>query len=132
VIVQREILQTIVELQNKQQFSVLFVTHDLPLMTAFCDRIAILYAGHIVECGRSQDIAHAAQHPYTRGLMASFPSLDGHRLQKRGIAGYPPAFVAQRKSCAFLPRCSVSCAEGSSRQPVLVALNKTHDLCWLH
>lgn len=128
VIVQREILHTIVELQEQQKFSVLFVTHDLPLMTAFCDRIAILYAGQIVECGRSQDIARFAQHPYTQGLMASFPSLDGQRLQKRGIPGYPPGFVSRRKGCAFQPRCSVSCAEGSRRLPVLRSVRNGHQV----
>lgn len=128
VIVQREILQTIVELQEQQKFSVLFVTHDLPLMTAFCDRIAILYAGEIVECGRSDDIARHAQHPYTRGLMASFPSLDGQRLQKRGIPGYPPGFVSRRTGCAFHPRCSVACAEGDFRRPVLRSLKNGHQV----
>ncbi len=128
VIVQREILHTIVELQEQQKFSVLFVTHDLPLMTAFCDRIAILYAGQIVECGRSQDIAQHARHPYTQGLMASFPSLDGQRLQKRGIAGYPPGFVSRRKGCAFHPRCSVACMEGSLQQPILRAINSGHQI----
>ncbi|HYX33395.1 MAG TPA: ABC transporter ATP-binding protein [Oligoflexus sp.] len=128
VIVQREILQKIVELQDTQQFSVLFVTHDLPLMTAFCDRIAILYAGSIVECGQSQDIARAAQHPYTQGLMASFPSLDGQRLQKRGIAGYPPGFAAQRQGCAFLPRCPRPCAQGALRQPPLLSWTPGHQL----
>jgi len=132
VIVQREILQKIVQLQATQKFSVLFVTHDLPLMTAFCDRIAILYAGHIVECGPSQEIARAAQHPYTRGLMASFPSLDGTRLQKRGIPGYPPGFINGRKSCAFHPRCPQSCAEGSLRQPLLRTLKNEHQVACHH
>lgn len=128
VIVQREILQTIVELQGLQKFSVLFVTHDLPLMTAFCDRIAILYAGNIVECGTSHDIARNARHPYTKGLMASFPSLDGPRLKKRGIPGYPPGFVSQRKGCAFHPRCADSCAEGSLSQPLLRSLKNGHQV----
>jgi peptide/nickel transport system ATP-binding protein len=128
VIVQREILQTIVKLQGQQKFSVLFVTHDLPLMTAFCDRIAILYAGNIVECGTSQDIARNARHPYTKGLMASFPSLDGPRSQKRGIPGYPPSFVSQGKGCAFHPRCVESCAEGSLSKPVLHSLKDGHQV----
>ncbi|WP_141736116.1 ABC transporter ATP-binding protein [Oligoflexus tunisiensis] len=128
VIVQREILQKIVELQTQQKFSVLFVTHDLPLMTAFCDRIAILYAGQIVECGRSVDIAEDPQHPYTRGLMASFPSLDGERMQKRGIAGYPPGFTSRRKTCAFQPRCPVTCEEGMLRPPPLRVLKSGHQV----
>jgi peptide/nickel transport system ATP-binding protein len=128
VIVQREILQKIVELQTQQNFSVLFVTHDLPLMTAFCDRIAILYAGQIVECGRSADIAESPQHPYTRGLMASFPSLDGHRLQKRGIPGFPPGFGSRRKSCAFQPRCAETCVDGALQAPPLRVMKNGHQV----
>jgi peptide/nickel transport system ATP-binding protein len=128
VIVQREILQTLVRLQVEQKFSVLFVTHDLPLMTAFCDRIAILYAGQIVECGPSAEIETRAQHPYTRGLMASFPSLDGRRVQKRGIPGYPPGFINRRQGCSFRPRCAVSCTEGAMRQPVLRSVSQAHQV----
>jgi peptide/nickel transport system ATP-binding protein len=128
VVVQREILMKIVELQAKRNFSVLFVTHDLPLMTAYCDRIAILYAGRIVECGSSQQIAESPRHPYTRGLMASFPSIDGERLEKKGIAGYPPGFTAKRAGCSFRPRCATACHEGETRVPALQIVSPTHQV----
>ncbi len=108
VIVQREILQTIATLQREQQFSVLFITHDLSLMFEFTDRLAIAYAGKLAEVGRSADLLDSAAHPYTRGLLDSFPSVRGPRKQLSGIAGNPPNLRALPSGCRFHPRCPLA------------------------
>lgn len=114
VIVQAHILQTIKALQQQRQFSILFISHDLPLLLDYCDRVGIMYAGRIVEEGSSGTIKSAAQHPYTIGLMHSFPSLGSYRKKLQGLAGNPPHPRSIAAGCAFHPRCqsaSQSCKQ---------------------
>ena len=105
VVVQREILQQIEELQQEFGFAVLFITHDLSLLVEFADRIAIMYAGEIVELADAARIHAAPQHPYTRGLMASFPPLTGPMTRLAGIPGAPPDLADPPAGCRFHPRC---------------------------
>jgi len=105
VVVQREILGRIVELKAELGFSVLFITHDLSLLLELADRIAVMYAGHLLEIGTAAEIQHAAAHPYTRGLLNSFPSLHGPRRDLAGIPGSPPDLRSLPPGCPFLPRC---------------------------
>lgn len=79
VVVQREILREIVRLRDELDFAVLFITHDLPLLLEIADRIAVMYRGELVELETAQQLHRAAQHPYTRKLLGSFPSLTGAR-----------------------------------------------------
>jgi peptide/nickel transport system ATP-binding protein len=79
VVVQREILREIVRLRDELGFAVVFITHDLPLLLEISDRIAIMLRGEVVECDRASVIQHDPQHPYTRKLLQSFPSLSGAR-----------------------------------------------------
>src|SRR4029079_2781204 len=90
VIVQREILDQIKELQRELGFAVLFITHDLSLLVELSDRIAIMYAGEIVELAPSAELMRSPLHPYTKGLMESFPPLSGERKVMTGIPGSPP------------------------------------------
>lgn len=106
VVVQREILQQIEELREKMGFSILFITHDLSLMVEFSTRIGIMYAGEIVEMAPSAELFSNPLHPYTRGLMNSFPSLTGPKVKLTGIPGAPPDMVAPPSGCRFHPRCS--------------------------
>ena len=105
VVVQREILQQVQELQRERGFAVLFITHDLSLLLEIADRVAIMYAGEIVEEGPSARIAAAARHPYTQGLLQSFPPLRGERLRLTGIPGSPPDLRDPPRGCRFHPRC---------------------------
>jgi oligopeptide/dipeptide ABC transporter ATP-binding protein len=105
VVVQRDILGRIVELKAELGFSVLFITHDLSLLLELADRIAVMYAGHLLEVGTSAEIQHAAAHPYTKGLLNSFPSLHGPRRDLAGIPGSPPDLRSLPPGCPFLPRC---------------------------
>jgi peptide/nickel transport system ATP-binding protein len=105
VVVQREILQELEELKQRLGFAVLFITHDLSLLVEFSDRIAIMYAGEIVESAASDVLFHKALHPYTTGLMNSFPPLTGPILPLTGIAGAPPDLAKPPSGCRFHPRC---------------------------
>ncbi len=105
VVVQREIMWQISELKRKLGFSILFITHDLSLLVEISDRIAIMYAGQIVEMAPSRELFERPLHPYTQGLMASFPSLTGERKKLYGIPGSPPDLVMPPSGCRFHPRC---------------------------
>ncbi len=105
VIVQREILQQIEELQRELGFAVLFITHDLSLLVEFSNRIAIMYAGDIVEEAVSSALFARPAHPYTTGLMGSFPPLSGDRVVMAGIPGNPPDLHQPPTGCRFHPRC---------------------------
>lgn len=105
VVVQREILQEIQELQRALGFAVLFITHDLSLLVELGHRIAIMYAGEIVELAPAERLLHGAQHPYTAGLIGSFPPLAGERVRLEGIAGSPPDLARPPSGCRFHPRC---------------------------
>lgn len=105
VVVQREILAKITELREEFGFSILFITHDMSLLVEISDRIAIMYAGEIVEMAPSREIFENPLHPYTQGLMASFPALTGPRKELQGIPGSPPDLIAPPSGCRFHPRC---------------------------
>ena len=108
VVVQRDILAQIVELKEQLGFSILFITHDLSLLLELADRIAIMYAGQLLEIGTADEIHHEPAHPYTRGLLNSFPSLSGPRRDLAGIPGSPPDLRDPPPGCPFLPRCGFS------------------------
>jgi peptide/nickel transport system ATP-binding protein len=105
VVVQREILQEVQELQRRLGFAVLFITHDLSLLLEFAHRIAIMYAGEIVESAPSATLRADPRHPYTVGLMSSFPPLTGPKLRLTGIPGTPPDLGDPPSGCRFHPRC---------------------------
>jgi len=105
VVVQREILQQVRDLQGELEFAVLFITHDLSLLFEVADRIAIMYAGEIVEEAPAARLHTEARHPYTLGLIRSFPSLTGPLERMTGIAGAPPDLASPPAGCRFHPRC---------------------------
>jgi oligopeptide/dipeptide ABC transporter ATP-binding protein len=105
VVVQRDILVQIVELKERLGFSILFITHDLSLLLELADRIAVMYSGQLLEIGSADAIHHAPAHPYTKGLLNSFPSLRGARRELAGIPGSPPDLRSPPPGCPFLPRC---------------------------
>lgn len=105
VVVQRMILQEIDEIRKELELSILFITHDLSLLVEISDRIAIMYAGSIVEEAPSRTLYAKPLHPYTYGLMHSFPPLTGERRRLHGIAGKPPDLLGLLKGCPFAPRC---------------------------
>ena len=105
VVVQREILQELEQLKSELGFAVMFITHDLSLLVEFSDRISIMYAGEIVETATADTLFREPKHPYTVGLMGSFPPLAGPRERITGIPGSPPNLAKPPAGCRFNPRC---------------------------
>jgi len=105
VVVQREILQQIDALKREFGFAVLFITHDLSLLLEFADRISIMYAGELVETATAERLATNPLHPYTQGLLESFPPLTGPLTRLTGIPGAPPDLRDPPPGCRFNPRC---------------------------
>jgi peptide/nickel transport system ATP-binding protein len=105
VVVQREILQELEQLKAELDFAVVFITHDLSLLVEFSDRISIMYAGEIVETAPAETLFDDPKHPYTVGLMASFPPLTGPLERIAGIPGAPPDLARPPAGCRFNPRC---------------------------
>ena len=132
VVVQREILQQVQDLQKRLGFAVLFITHDLSLLIEFAHRIAIMYAGEIVESAPAAVLHASPQHPYTRGLMASFPPLTGPMQRLVGIPGSPPDLADPPAGCRFHPRCPLCLPDGpayrrqTSERPVLREVEPGH------
>ena len=130
VVVQRDILAQIVELKERLGFSILFITHDLSLLLELADRIAVMYAGQLLEIGTAHQLQHSPAHPYTRGLLNSFPSLRGARRELAGIPGSPPDLHDPPPGCPFLPRCGYgtqACTEiDMSLAPVAAARGPGH------
>ncbi|WJL97008.1 ABC transporter ATP-binding protein [Microbacterium sp. ET2] len=119
VVMQRQILQEILRLRTDVDFSVIFITHDVSLLIELADRIAIMYGGRIVEEGPAHDIYRNPQHPYTHGLLNSFPSLHGERKDAIGIPGSPPDLQRMPPGCPFDPRCAFAFEPCHSRMPPL-------------
>jgi peptide/nickel transport system ATP-binding protein len=114
VVVQREIMQQVEALKRDFGFAVLFITHDVSLLLEFADRIAIMYAGEVVESAPAEQIGTGAQHPYTQGLLQSFPPLSGPLERLTGIPGSPPDLRNPPSGCRFHPRCP-HCTSDNSR-----------------
>jgi peptide/nickel transport system ATP-binding protein len=115
--VQIQILLLLRELQREFGMSVIFVTHDIGVAIEICDRVAVMYAGQIVEQGRLRDIVHTPVHPYAKGLLAStvHGAKRGQRLET--IPGTPPSLDKAPASCSFAPRCTVAEPRCSERLP---------------
>ncbi len=108
VVVQRDILAQIRELKDRLGFSILFITHDLSLLVELADRLAVMYAGALMEIGNTDDVVATTGHPYTQGLLNSFPPLHGPRRPLKGIPGSPPDLRNPPPGCPFAPRCPYS------------------------
>jgi peptide/nickel transport system ATP-binding protein len=105
VVAQRSLLQRVKQLQREFGFAVVFVTHDLSLVSHFSDRLAIMYAGQFVEFGPTSELFREPRHPYSVGLLQAFPSLRGPRRDLTGIPGAPPDLRRPPSGCRFRPRC---------------------------
>jgi peptide/nickel transport system ATP-binding protein len=126
VVVQRDVLQEIGDLQARFGISILFITHDLSLLVEFSSRIAIMYAARIVELAPAGELFHDPKHPYTLGLMNSFPSITGEKKRLQGIPGTPPDLVTPPPGCRFAPRCPRVMAQCRQVDPVLQEVTPGH------
>lgn len=105
VVVQRTIIEKIEELCKRLNFAVIFITHDLSLLVEISNQLAVMYAGKMIEVGPADQIYYQPYHPYTEGLMNSFPPLTGELKDFGGIAGKPPNLLNPPRGCRFEPRC---------------------------
>ena len=122
VVVQRRILQEMIELKAELGFAVLFITHDLSLLLEVADEVVVMYAGQVVESAPVEAVRRGGSHPYTRGLLNSFPRLRGPRVALSGIPGSPPSLRDPLPGCPFAPRCPQARAACDSVEMALVAL----------
>ncbi|MGI9418780.1 MAG: dipeptide/oligopeptide/nickel ABC transporter permease/ATP-binding protein [Geminicoccaceae bacterium] len=116
VTVQAEILALLDELRRERSLSLIFITHDVGVVAQLCGRIAVMYAGRIVEMGPKDALLEAPQHPYTRRLIDCVPALGGGRRRLPTIAGLPPSAAALPEGCAFAPRCPKASTACSSQE----------------
>lgn len=119
VVVQREILLEIIALRKELEFSVIFITHDLSLLLELADKVAIMYAGRVVELATRDELKQHPRHPYSYGMLNSFPTIRGERRHMTGIPGSPPDLRTIPPGCSFHPRCPLVFAPCQTDLPLL-------------
>jgi peptide/nickel transport system ATP-binding protein len=119
VTVQAQIIELLRRLQATHRMGVVLISHDLGIVAGTADRVAIMYAGRIVERGAVEDIFDRPRHPYTRGLLASLPKIDNQAARLTAIDGAPPSLAARPSGCAFHPRCQHALELCAARDPAL-------------
>jgi peptide/nickel transport system ATP-binding protein/peptide/nickel transport system permease protein len=132
VVIQRQVIETIGRLKDQLGFSVIFITHDLSLLIELCDTIAIMYAGQIVELAPAEQLYRDPQHPYSQGLLGSFPTLTGPRRTLTGVPGYPPDLRRRPPGCQFQPRCPKAFDACTETVPPLALRDGTEVACFLY
>ena len=132
VTIQAQIVELLKELKDKLGMAIIFITHDLGVVSEICDKIIVMYAGKVVEEGMSRQIFYERCHPYTEGLLASVPKLDSDVSEKlKPIKGNPPDMSAVKPGCAFASRCSCAMKICIREEPPEYELDETHKAsCW--
>ncbi len=134
VTIQAQILELILELKDKLGMAIIMITHDLGIVANMCDRIAVMYAGHIIEYGLTDDIFYHPKHEYTKGLIRSIPKLDAKEHERLvPIEGTPVDMLNPPKGCPFAPRCD-SCMKICLRKmpPVTNITDVHYTQCWMN
>ncbi|WP_416434299.1 ABC transporter ATP-binding protein [Priestia megaterium] len=132
VTIQAQILELFKDIQQKTDVSIVLITHDLGVVAQVADRVAVMYAGKIVEIGTRRDIFYTPQHPYTKGLLRSVPRLDLYESELVPIAGSPPDLFAPPFGCSFAPRCPYVMEVCDRMYPASTKLKESHQVhCWL-
>ena len=131
VSIQAQIIALLKRLCRDHGTAVMLITHDMGVIAETADRVAVMYAGRIVEIGRVGDVIHQPQHPYTRGLMGSIPSVVDDREQLAQIDGAMPRLMAIPAGCPFHPRCAFAFERCRVERPELMPAAKSLAACWL-
>jgi len=131
VIVQAQVLKLLKELKDKLNLAMILITHDLSIITETCERIAIMYAGKIVEQGDILTIYKEPLHPYTKGLIGAFPSIKAEKRRMTSIPGFPPDLLNPPPGCRFHPRCPCIMNICKKEEPKLVKAGKRYVACHL-
>ena len=136
VTVQARVLDLIKDLQKRHKTSVLYISHDLSLVRRICDRVAVMYAGKIVETGDAETIFNNPKHPYTQGLIKALPSVSHERGKLEAIEGMVPELINPKSGCRFASRCKqkkASCENNDPELKVLSNKDKSHKVsCFLY
>ena len=130
VVVQAQIIALLRQVSQAHGAAVMLITHDMGVIAETCDRVAVMYAGRVVEIGPVQEVIHRPAHPYTAGLMASVPTLDADEGRLAQIEGSLPRLDAIPSGCAFHPRCPKSSARCETERPELELVGRTRAACW--
>jgi peptide/nickel transport system ATP-binding protein len=131
VSIQAQIISLLKRLCKEHGAAVMLVTHDMGVIAETCDRVAVMYAGRIVEIGPVDAVIHSPAHPYTVGLMGSIPAMDEDRTRLLQIDGAMPRLTAIPQGCAFNPRCPHAFARCLVERPDLLDSGRTRAACWL-
>jgi len=132
VSIQAQIIALLKVLTKQQGAAVMLVTHDMGVIAEACDRVAVMYAGRVVEIGPVAQVIHRPAHPYTVGLMGSIPAMDQERERLMQIDGAMPRLNAIPAGCAFNPRCPQVMERCRTQRPDLLDAGATRAACWLH
>ncbi len=132
VSIQAQIIALLKRLCKEHGAAVMLVTHDMGVIAETCDRVAVMYAGRIVEIGPVHDVIHAPAHPYSHGLMGSIPAMGEDRERLLQIDGVMPRLNAIPSGCAFNPRCPKVFEQCRNERPSLLPAGPTRAACWLH
>ena len=132
VSIQAQIIQLLKRLCRERGAAVMLITHDMGVIAETCDRVAVMYAGRIVEIGPVHEVIHSPAHPYTAGLMASIPDMSIERERLNQIDGAMPRLNAIPTGCAYHPRCPRAFDRCTQERPELLAAGATRAACWLH
>jgi peptide/nickel transport system permease protein len=132
VVAQRSLMVQIKELQERLGFAVIFVTHDMSLVSHFSDRLLVMYAGQVAELSETRELFDRPRHPYSQGLLGAFPSIRGPRVQLLGIPGSPPDLAHPPAGCRFAPRCPYAEARCTAAEVPLFAVNGSLVRCVKH
>ncbi|UTC76168.1 ABC transporter ATP-binding protein [Treponema sp. OMZ 792] len=126
VTIQAQVLELMIELQNKYNTSMIMITHDLGIVAEICDHVAIMYAGSVIEYGTVEKLYTDPKHPYTKGLFASIPTLDADEESLHVIKGAPPNPVDLPTGCKFHPRCEFATERCKCEVPKMIDLDDSH------
>jgi oligopeptide/dipeptide ABC transporter ATP-binding protein len=130
--IQAQYLGLLKDLQAQHRFAMIFVTHNLGIVARTCDRVAVMYAGRIIEAGPVRRIFTTPAHPYTRALLLSIPRFGARRETLTAIAGQPPDLASLPPGCAFAPRCPDVLARCRTEAPPETLVSAGHTTrCWL-
>ncbi len=133
VVVQAQIMNLLKRLQREYNMSIILITHDLSLIAEIADKVAIMYAGKIVEFGTAEQVYGNPQHPYTQALLRSIPRLHGEISKLEWIPGTPPDLISPPPGCRFAPRCSRVMDICNKEEPPVIEVEPGHYVsCWLH
>jgi oligopeptide/dipeptide ABC transporter ATP-binding protein len=132
VVAQRSLMVQIKELQQQLGFAVIFVTHDMSLVSHFSDNLLVMYAGKVVETGPTRTVFDTPSHPYSQGLLDAFPSIRGPRVHLTGIPGTPPDLGQPQVGCRFEARCPVAERDCADTEPELYQVGTVRSRCLLH